>query len=301
MAKKLVEFVPNFSEGRDKAKVEKIVDEARKISGLKILDYSSDPDHNRSVVTIIGSPEAVTEAAINMAKVAIGLIDMREHHGAHPRFGAVDVVPFTPVMGVTMDECVEIANKVGKAYGEMGIPVYLYEDAATSEGRRNLATIRKGQYEGFFDKIKEPEWKPDYGPSEMNAVSGCSAVGARVPLIAFNVNLHTPDVEIAQAIAKKVRNIGGGLHYVKAIGLKLEDRNMTQVSMNLVNYEKTAVYRAFEMVKMEARRYGVAVAGSEVIGTVPMKSLLMAAGYYLQIENFDMDEILEKRLLDAEE
>ncbi len=301
MAKKLVEFVPNFSEGRDKAKVEKIVDEARKISGLKILDYSSDPDHNRSIVTIIGSPEAVTEAAINMAKVAIGLIDMREHHGAHPRFGAVDVVPFTPVMGVTMDECVEIANKVGKAYGEMGIPVYLYEDAATSEGRRNLATIRKGQYEGFFDKIKEPEWKPDYGPSEMNAVSGCSAVGARVPLIAFNVNLHTPDVEIAQAIAKKVRNIGGGLHYVKAIGLKLEDRNMTQVSMNLVNYEKTAVYRAFEMVKMEARRYGVAVAGSEVIGTVPMKSLLMAAEYYLQIENFDMDEILEKRLLDAEE
>lgn len=230
MAKKLVEFVPNFSEGRDKAKVEKIVDEARKISGLKILDYSSDPDHNRSVVTIIGSPEAVTEGAINMAKVAIGLIDMREHHGAHPRFGAVDVVPFTPVMGVTMDECVEIANKVGKAYGEMGIPVYLYEDAATSEGRRNLATIRKGQYEGFFDKIEEPEWKPDYGPSEMNAVSGCSAVGARVPLIAFNVNLHTPDVEIAQAIAKKVRNIGGGLHYVKAIGLKLEDRNMTQVS-----------------------------------------------------------------------
>ena len=154
MAKKLVEFVPNFSEGRDKAKVEKIVDEARKISGLKILDYSSDPDHNRSVVTIIGSPEAVTVAAINMAKVAIGLIDMREHHGAHPRFGAVDVVPFTPVMGVTMDECVEIANKVGKAYGEMGIPVYLYEDAATSEGRRNLATIRKGQYEGFFDKIR---------------------------------------------------------------------------------------------------------------------------------------------------
>ena len=179
MAKKLVEFVPNFSEGRDKEKVEKIVDEARKIKGLKILDYSSDADHNRSVVTIIGSPEAVTEAAINMAKVAIQLIDMRTHHGAHPRFGAVDVVPFTPVMGVTMDECVAIANAVGKAYGEMGIPVYLYEDACTKEARRNLAAVRKGQYEGFFEKIKDPEWKPDYGPAVMNEKSGCSAVGAQ--------------------------------------------------------------------------------------------------------------------------
>ena len=205
MAKKLVEFVPNFSEGRDKEKVEKIVDEARKIKGLKILDYSSDADHNRSVVTIIGSPEAVTEAAINMAKVAIQLIDMRTHHGAHPRFGAVDVVPFTPVMGVTMDECVAIANAVGKAYGEMGIPVYLYEDACTKESRRNLAAVRKGQYEGFFEKIKDSEWKPDYGPAVMNEKSGCSAVGARVPLVAFNVNLATSDVEIAKKIAKVIR------------------------------------------------------------------------------------------------
>ena len=182
---KLVEFVPNFSEGRDKAKVEKIVDEARKIKDLKILDYSSDADHNRSVVTLIGSPEAVTEAAINMAKVAIELIDMRTHEGAHPRFGAVDVVPFTPISEVTMEECVEIANKVGKAYGEMGIPVYLYEDACTKEDRRNLASVRKGQYEGFFDKIKDPNWVPDYGPAEMNEKSGCSAVGARVSLVAL--------------------------------------------------------------------------------------------------------------------
>ncbi|WP_432641918.1 glutamate formimidoyltransferase [Acidaminococcus sp.] len=301
MAKKLVEFVPNFSEGRDKEKVEKIVDEARKIKGLKILDYSSDPDHNRSVVTIIGSPEAVTEAAINMARVAIQLIDMRTHHGAHPRFGAVDVVPFTPVMGVTMDECVAIANAVGKAYGEMGIPVYLYEDACTREARRNLASVRKGQYEGFFEKIKDPEWKPDYGPAVMNEKSGCSAVGARVPLVAFNVNLDCSDKAVADAIARKVRNIGGGLHYVKAMGVKLEERNQVQVSMNLVNYEKSAVYQAFEMIKMEARRYGVNVVGSEVIGTVPMKALLMAAEYYLQIENFNLDEILEKRLLELEE
>lgn len=295
---KLVEFVPNFSEGRDKEKVEKIVDAAHKIKDLKILDYSSDEDHNRSVVTIIGSPEAVTQAAIDMAKVAISVIDMRTHEGAHPRFGAVDVVPFTPVSDVTMEECVAIANTVGKAYGEMGIPVYLYEDACTKEDRRNLASVRKGQYEGFFEKIKDPNWVPDYGPAEMNEVSGCSAVGARAALVAFNVNLDTDRFEVADAIAKKIRHIGGGLRFVKAMGVKLEERNQVQVSMNLVNYEKSAVYQAFEMIKMEARRYGVNIVGSEVIGTVPMRSLLMAAEYYLQIENFDMNQILEKRLLD---
>lgn len=295
---KLVEFVPNFSEGRDKAIVEKIVDEARKIKDLKILDYSSDADHNRSVVTLIGSPEAVYDAAINMAKVAYELIDMRNHEGAHPRFGAVDVVPFTPVSEVTMEECVEIAKKVGKAYGEMGVPVYLYEDAATSEARRNLATVRKGQYEGFFEKIQDPEWAPDFGPAVMNEKCGCVAVGARVALVAFNINLDTDRLEVADAIAKKIRHIGGGLRYVKAIGLELEERKQTQVSMNLVNFEKSAVYQAFEMVKMEARRYGVNVVGSEVIGTVPMASLLSAAEYYLQIENFDIHQILEKQLLD---
>ena len=295
---KIIECVPNFSEGRDKEKVEKIVDAARKIKDLKILDYSSDEDHNRSVVTIIGSQEAVTQAAIDMAKVAISVIDMRTHEGAHPRFGAVDVVPFTPVSDVTMEECVAIANTVGKAYGEMGIPVYLYEDACTKEDRRNLASVRKGQYEGFFEKIKDPNWVPDYGPAEMNEVSGCSAVGARAALVAFNVNLDTDRFEVADAIAKKIRHIGGGLRFVKAMGVKLEERNQVQVSMNLVNYEKSAVYQAFEMIKMEARRYGVNIVGSEVIGTVPMRSLLMAAEYYLQIENFDMNQILEKRLLD---
>ena len=264
---KLVEFVPNFSEGRDKEKVEKIVDAARKIKDLKILDYSSDEDHNRSVVTIIGSPEAVTQAAIDMAKVAISVIDMRTHEGAHPRFGAVDVVPFTPVSDVTMEECVAIANTVGKAYGEMGIPVYLYEDACTKEDRRNLASVRKGQYEGFFEKIKDPNWVPDYGPAEMNEVSGCSAVGARAALVAFNVNLDTDRFEVADAIAKKIRHIGGGLRFVKAMGVKLEERNQVQVSMNLVNYEKSAVYQAFEMIKMEARRYGVNIVGSEGHGT----------------------------------
>ncbi|MGL5206434.1 MAG: glutamate formimidoyltransferase [Acidaminococcaceae bacterium] len=295
---KLVEFVPNFSEGRNLEVVEKIVDEARKVPAVKILDYSSDKDHNRSVVTLIGNPEDIKTVAINMAKVAIDLIDMNSHTGAHPRFGAVDVVPFTPVSDVTMEECIALANEVGKAMGEMGIPVYLYEDACTREERRNLADVRKGQYEGFFEKIKDPKWQPDYGPHEMNPHTGCSAVGARVSLVAFNVNLNTPDKNIADAIAKKVRHIGGGLRYVKAIGVKLEDRNQVQVSMNLVNFEKSAVYQAFEMVKMEAKRYGVTVVGSEVIGTVPMKSLLAAAEYYLQIENFNIEQILEKQLLE---
>lgn len=296
---RLVECVPNFSEGRDLEKVEKIVDEIRKIEDVTLLDYSSDPDHNRSVVTVIGEPEKVKEAVINAIKVATELIDMSTHEGAHPRMGATDVVPFTPVSEVTMDECIELATEVGKVMGDMGIPVYLYEDAATKADRKNLAKVRKGQYEAFFDKIHEDGWEPDYGPREMNKKSGATAVGARVPLVAFNINLDTPDVEIANAIAKKVRHIGGGLRYVKGIGLKVEERNITQVSMNLVNYEKTRVYQAFEMVKMEARRYGVNVVGSEVIGTVPMKSLLDAAEYYLQIENFDINQILEKRLLDS--
>lgn len=295
---RLVECVPNFSEGKDKKIIETIVDEVRKIESVKLLDYSSDEDHNRSVVTMIGAPEDVKKAVLGLAKKSIELIDMTKHHGGHPRMGAVDVIPFTPVSDVTMDECVELANEVGKEIGSLGVPVYLYEDAATTPARQNLAKVRKGQYEGFFEKIKEEEWKPDYGQQEMNAKSGCTAVGARVSLVAFNVNLGTDNLEIADAIAKKIRFIGGGLRFVKSIGLKLEERNIVQVSMNLVNYEKTAVYRAFEMVKMEAKRYGVPVVGSEVIGTVPMKALLDCAEYYLQIEKFDISQILEKRLLD---
>ena len=296
--KKLMECVPNFSEGRDLVLVEQIIDEVRKIEGITILDYSSDKDHNRTVLTMIGSPEQITKAAIDSAKKAAELIDMTKHEGAHPRMGATDVIPFTPVSNVTIDECIQVAKEVGAQLGSWGIPVYLYEDAASKPERTNLAQVRKGQYEGFFEKITAPEWKPDFGPQEMNAKSGCTAVGARVPLVAFNINLDTPDVEIADKIAKRVRHIGGGLRFVKGIGLKLEERNQTQVSMNLVNFEKSSVYQAFEMVRIEAKRYGVNIVGSEVIGTIPMKSLLDAAEYYLQIENFNMDQILEKRLLD---
>ncbi|MBU3091105.1 glutamate formimidoyltransferase [Clostridium sp. CM028] len=294
---KLVECVPNFSEGRNKQIIESIVDEIRNTENVKLLDYSSDKDHNRTVVTFVASPEDAKKAAFKLIKRASELIDMRTQEGAHPRMGATDVVPFIPIQDITTEECVEMAKELGKKVGEeLNIPVYLYEDAATCEARRNLAKIRKGQYEGFFEKIKLPEWKPDFGPCEMNEKSGCIVIGARFPLVAYNVNLGTDNMEIATAIAKKVRFIGGGLRFVKAMGVKLCERNIVQISMNLVNYEKTAVYRAHEMVKMEALRYGVPVVGSEVIGLVPLKALIDCAEYYLQIENFDISQILEKKL-----
>ncbi|MDU1411788.1 MAG: glutamate formimidoyltransferase [Clostridium sp.] len=294
---KIVECIPNFSEGIDKEKVENIVNVFRGVEGVKLLDYSSDADHNRTVVTVVGEPTALENAIINMAEKVYENIDMSKHKGGHPRMGALDVVPFVPIEGVSMEDCIEIANRVGKVIGEKyNVPVYLYEKAATAPHRENLAKVRKGQYEGFFEKIKEEDWAPDYGPREVNVKGGCVAIGAREPLVAFNVNLGTDNVEIADKIAKKVRHIGGGLRFVKAMGVMLEDRNIAQVSMNLVNYEKTTVYSAFEMVKMEAKRYGVPVIGSEVIGLLPMAALVKSAEYYLQIENFSMDQILEKRI-----
>ena len=294
---KLVECVPNFSEGRDKEIIEKIVDEVRKTEGVKLLDYCSDKDHNRSVVTMIGGPQEVKEAAFKLIKRASELIDMSKHEGAHPRMGATDVVPFIPIKDITTEECVELAKELGKRVGEeLNIPVYLYEDAATAPERQNLAKIRKGQYEGFFEKIKQPEWKPDFGPNEMNEKSGATVIGARFPLIAYNVNLGTDNIEIANAIAKKIRHINGGLRYAKAVGVMLTERNIAQVSINLVQYEKTSIYTAQEMVKMEAKRYGVPVVGAEVIGLVPMKALIDCAEYYLQIENFDVNQVLESRL-----
>ncbi len=294
---KIIECIPNFSEGRDKVTIDKIIDTLRGREGIKLLDYSSDKDHNRTVVTFVGAPEMVYEGILAMADKVYEYIDMRKHNGEHPRMGALDVVPIVPVSDVTMDECIELAKRVGKEIAKKyNVPVYLYEDAATKDNRRNLAVVRKGQYEGFFQKIKEEGWEPDFGPREMNEKSGCAAIGARVPLVAFNVNLDTDNIEIAQNIAKVVRHIGGGLRYVKAMGVELKERRIVQVSMNLVNYEKTAVYRAFEMVKIEAKRYGVNVIGSEVIGLVPMAALIDCAEYYLQIENFSQDQILEKRI-----
>lgn len=295
---KRVMCIPNYSEGRDLEKVEKIADCFRAKEGLKLVDYQPDKDHNRTVVEVIGEPKAVMDAVIASVKVAQEVIDMTKHSGGHPRMGAVDVVPFIPITECTTEECVEYAKEVGKAIGELGIPVYLYEDAATKPDRKNLAKVRKGQYEGFFEKIKEDGWEPDFGPREMNAKSGCTAVGARFHLVAFNVNLNTDKVEIAEAIAKKIRHIGGGLRFVKAIGLPLEERHQTQVSMNLVNFEKTRIYQALEMVKSEARRYGVSVYGTEIIGMVPLQALVDSAAYYMQVENFRADQIIETLLIE---
>lgn len=294
---KRVMCIPNYSEGRDLEKVDRIVECFRAKENVKLVDYQPDKDHNRTVVEVIGEPEAVIGCLMESVKVAMEVIDMSQHEGGHPRMGAVDVVPFIPITDLTTEDCVGYAQRVGKAIGDLGIPVYLYEDAATSKGRTNLAKVRKGQYEGFFEKIKEAEWKPDFGPAEMNAKSGCTAVGARFHLIAFNVNLHTTDKAIADAIAKKVRHIGGGLAKVKAIGLSLEEKGMVQVSMNLVDYRKSAIYQALEMIKFEAARYGVQVGETELIGMVPLQALVDSAAYYLQCHELRTDQIIETLLI----
>lgn len=294
---KIIQCVPNFSEGRDKEVVEKIVDEIRVIEGVKLLDYSMDKDHNRSVVTFIGEPEKVIKAAFNATKVAAELIDMTTHEGGHPRMGATDVIPLVPISDVTMEECVEYSKKLGKRIGEeLNIPVFLYEKSATSPNRENLADVRRGQYEGMAEKLKEEEWKPDFGPSKLNIKAGVTAVGARMPLVAFNVNLGTDDVEIAKNIAKVVRAKTGGFTYCKAIGLEIAERGIVQVSMNMVDYTKTSLFRVFDAIEREARRYGVNVIGSEIIGLVPMQALVDVADYYLRLEGFDSSQILEKRM-----
>ncbi len=297
MSIKLVECVPNFSEGRRDEVIEAIVDQVRETEGVTLLDYAPDADHNRTVVTFVGNPKASVEAAYKLAKKASELINMEEHKGEHPRMGATDVIPFIPVSGITMDECVELAEQLGERLAEeLQIPVYLYERAAREAKRRNLATVRRGEYEGFKEKIKKDGWAPDYGKAELHPTAGATVVGARPFLVAYNVNLDTSDVKIANRIAKKVRASGGGLQNVKGMGVMLEDRNIAQVSMNLTDYKKTAIYRAFEMVKMEAKRYGVNVIGSEIIGLLPMDALIDCAGYYLQLEGFKKDQILEKRI-----
>ena len=296
---RIMECVPNFSEGRDKAKVEQIADAFRGKEGVKLLDYSSDADHNRSVITAIGEPEALKAAVIDAIGRAVELIDLTRHNGQHPRMGAVDVVPFIPIRNVTMEEAITLSKEVAKAVGEQfQLPVFLYEKSATSTHRENLATVRKGEFEGLQEKMLLPEWVPDFGPHTPHPTAGAVAVGARMPLVAYNVNLGTADLEIATAIAKKVRFVGGGLRYCKAMGVTLEERGITQVSMNLTDYTKTAIYRAHELVRIEAQRYGVPVVGAEVIGLVPMEALVDAAAYYLGLENFSMSQVLEAKLME---
>lgn len=293
---RIIECVPNYSEGRDLAIIEKIIDCFRGKEGIRLLDYSSDKDHNRSVVTVAGTPEKVKEAVIQSVEVALRLIDLRDHKGEHPRMGACDVIPFIPIKNVTVEEAVALSREVGEAVGNLGIPVFLYEKSATSPKRENLAAVRKGQFEGLKEKMALPEWKSDFGPGVPHERFGAVAIGARMPLVAFNVNLGTSDVAVAEAIAKKVRHIGGGLRYVKGMGVLLKERNVAQVSMNLTDYTKTSVYRALEMVRFEAKRYGVTVIGTEVIGLVPVQALLDCAEYYMGIENFSPDQILENKI-----
>ncbi|MFV0546680.1 MAG: glutamate formimidoyltransferase [Bacteroides sp.] len=296
---KIVECVPNFSEGRDLAKIDQIVSPFRGKPGVKLLDYSNDEDHNRLVVTLVGEPEALRDAVIEAIGVAVRLIDLNHHQGQHPRMGAVDVVPFIPIKNVTMEEAIALSKEVGQALGEKyNLPVFLYEKSASAPHRENLAAVRKGEFEGMAEKIKLPEWKPDFGPVERHATAGTVAVGARMPLVAYNINLNTNDLEIASKIAKNIRYINGGLRFVKAMGVELTDRHITQVSINMTDYSRTALYRAFELVRIEARRYGVSIVGSEIIGLVPMEALIDTASYYLGLENFSMQQVLESRIME---
>jgi glutamate formiminotransferase len=293
--KRVVECVPNFSEGRRREIVDQIVGALASVEGVRVLNVQSDADHNRSVVTMVGEPEEVEEAAFRGIERAARLIDMDQHQGEHPRMGATDVVPFVPIAGVTMADCVEMACRLGERVGrELSIPVYLYEEAAARPERRNLADVRRGEYEGLKAEIESHANRaPDFGPASVGK-AGATAIGARPPLVAFNVYLNTDDVEIAKAIARAVRHSSGGLHYVKALGLLVEGR--AQVSMNLTNYRQTPIHRVVEMIRREAVRYGVATVSGEVVGLIPNEALVDAARFYLQLDGFSPDQILENRL-----
>jgi glutamate formiminotransferase / 5-formyltetrahydrofolate cyclo-ligase len=298
-AKKLLESVPNFSEGRDAAKIDRIVQPFRGRDGVRLLDYQSDVDHNRTVVTIVGEPEAVREALLEAIGAAVEVIDLTRHHGQHPRMGAVDVVPLIPIRNISMAETVGFSKELARDLaGRYNLPIFLYEASASSPARRSLAAIRKGEFEGMPAKLRDPEWQPDFGPPQVHPTAGVTAVGARMPLVAFNVNLATDRMDIANEIALKVRHISGGLRFCKAIGVELRQRGQVQVSMNLTDFSKTAVYRALELVRSEARRYGVNVVGSEIVGLVPMQALIDSAVYYMGLENFSPDQVMEVRLME---
>lgn len=318
---KIVECVPNFSEGRDLEIIKAVTDQISAIEGVKLLGAEPDKDYHRTVVTFVGRPDAVVEAAFAATQKAAELIDMTRHQGEHPRMGATDVVPFVPVAGVTMEECVQLARRYGQRVGkELSIPVYLYEEAASRPERRNLARVRKGQYEGLAEKLKNPEWKPDYGPAEMNERSGAVITGARVFLIAYNVNLDTDDVGLANTIAQNIRESGrvlkddqgqtirdkngkakrqpGTLKAVKAMGVLMEEHHISQVSMNLVNYEITPPHVAFEECRRQANALGVKVTGSEIVGLTPLEALVVAARHHLQSQGRETD-LPPRRLVDV--
>ena len=295
---KLVECIPNFSEGKNEALINEFVQAVKTTGGVMLLDFSSDTSHNRSVFTFAGSPEGVLDAAFKCAKIAVEKIDLTKHTGEHPLMGAVDVIPFVPLKEMTSADCVEMSKTLGlKLWDELKLPVFLYEDSASAPERRNLATLRKGQFEGMAEKIKTPAFAPDYG-DKLHPTAGIVACGSRPPLIAYNINLNTPDIEIAKKIAKIIREQSGGFKSVKAIGIMLEDRNIAQVSMNMTDFTQTPLYRVVEHARIEAARYGVSILSTEIVGLVPMNALVDCAEYYLQIENFNPEvQVLENHLL----
>ncbi len=296
--KRIVECVPNFSEGRDAAKIDAIVAAMREVAGVYLLDRESDPDHNRCVITLAGEPEAVAEAALRGVGKAAELIDLTKHSGAHPRLGATDVVPFIPVDGVTIEDCVALSKKVGREIWErFHIPVYFYEAAAQRPERTNLENIRKGQFEGLLVEVpKNADRAPDIGEQKLHPTAGAVVVGARKFLVAYNINLNTPDLEIAKKISKNIRFSNGGLRFVKAMGVDLKARNLAQVSINMTDFEQTPLHRVFEMVKREAERYGVSIVGSEIVGLIPKRALEMTSDFYLQLENFSPAQVFENRM-----
>ena len=297
---RLLECVPNISEGRDQKKIASMAEEVKRHKGVKLLDFSSDRDHHRSVFTFIGGPEAIKDAAFSLAMKAIDLIDMGEHKGGHPRLGAVDVVPFVPIQGVEMEEAVQIAHEFGMGLGKRGIPIFFYEEAAIRPERRDLPSIRKGEYEGLQEKLKDPKWKPDEGPDQFNPKSGATVVGARFPLIAYNVNLKTKDLSLAKEIAKKVRFKDGGFPHVRAMGVDLKEKGMVQVSMNLTNYRVTNIPNVYEFIKEEALKKGIEIEGSEIVGLIPIGVLEDIAKNYLQYPQFSIRQVIEQRILESE-
>src|SRR4030043_2142134 len=277
---RFLECVPNISEGRDQEKIASIAEEVKKHKGVKSFDFFSDKDRHRCVFFFVGEPEAIKDAAFPLAMRAIDLIDMKEHKGGHPRLGAVDVVPFVPIQGVKMEEAVQIAHEFGKGLGRRGIPIFFYEEAATQAERKDLPSIRKGEYEGLQEKLKDPRWKPDEGPDQFNPKSGATVVGARFPLIAYNVNLKTMDLSLAKEIAKRVRFKDGGFPHVRAMGVDLKEKGMVQVSMNLTHYRVTNIPKVYEFIKEEALKRGIEIEGSEIVGLVPLAVLEGVAQHY---------------------
>jgi glutamate formiminotransferase len=299
MVKQLIECVPNFSEGRSLDVIEAIVKPFRERKGCVLLDYRADKDHNRLVVSLVGVPGPIQDALLEASKVAISHIDMECHQGGHPRIGAVDVIPFVPLRNITMEECVELARRFGRRYHEeTGIPVYFYEESALRPERKRLEVIRKGQYEVLKVEITDPERHPDVGEPKLHPSAGTTVIGARKALVAFNVNLGTDNVKVAEEIAKAVRSSSGGLCHVKGIGLVLESRGLSQVSMNIVDYERNALYRVLELIRMEARKWGVSVVETEIYGLIPAAALLDSVSYYMQIAGFSPNQVIELRLLE---